>query len=470
MSNDKINKILVIDDEPDIRGLLSMTIERMGHHAICAETVAKGRSILAEEKFDLCLTDLRLPDGSGIEIVKLIQDKHTQTPVIVITAHGSMDIAIDAMKNGAFDFINKPVDLSNLRKLINSALNTPKQKINSETASDIIGDSPAALNLKKNISKVSRSQAPVFICGESGSGKELVARSIHSFSSRYNKPFIAVNCGAIPKELMESEFFGHTKGSFTGAIQDKQGLFQSAEGGTLFLDEVADLPMDMQVKLLRAIQEKTIRAVGAQIETRIDVRILSATHKQLLDEIQRGNFRNDLYYRINVIEINVPPLRQRLEDIEILTNKLLKKISSKNNSNLITISKSALSLLKDYSFPGNVRELENILERASALCDEGNIDAANLQLTPLIKAEPKSSEISIENDTKQLLGLDGPSTIAPFNSDKLSIDEYLDNIEKSIILEKLEQNRWNRTTTAKVLKITFRSLRYRMKKLGIDDE
>ena len=468
MSSQK--KILVIDDEPDIRGLLSMTIDRMGYHAICADTVNSGVLALAENKFDLCLTDLKLPDGSGMDIVELIQRHYPQTPTVVITAHGSMDVAIKAMKEGAFDFINKPVDLNNLRILINSALNTPKLKTDLVLVKDIIGESQAALDLKNNIAKVARSQAPVFIYGESGSGKELVAHSIHKLSSRHDKPFIAVNCGAIPKELMESEFFGHIKGSFTGANQNKQGLFQSAEGGTLFLDEVADLPMDMQVKLLRAIQEKTIRPIGAQKESRIDVRILSATHKQLLNEINQGNFRNDLYYRINVIEINVPPLRQRLDDIEILTHKLLERISNKNNNPLITISNAALSLLKDSTFPGNVRELENILERASALCDNGNIDAEDLQLTPIINTELNNNDLPTKESVEQVVDTNKPPAIAPYNAKQLSIDEYLDNIEKNIILESLEKNRWNRTTTAKVLKITFRSLRYRMKKLGIDDE
>jgi two-component system response regulator PilR (NtrC family) len=464
------NHVLIIDDEPDIRGLLSMTVERMGHQTRCAATIAMAKKILSEKTFDLCLTDLRLPDGSGIELVQLIQDNYPQLPVIVITAHGSMDIAVQAMKYGAFDFINKPVELPQLRALITSALNTQNTNPTPQSITAIIGESPAVLQLKNNIAKVARSQAPVFICGESGSGKELVARAIHTFSARKDKAFVAVNCGAIPRELMESEFFGHTKGSFTGAHQDKQGLFQSAEGGTLFLDEVADLPMDMQVKLLRAIQEKTVRPVGAQKEIPINVRILSATHKNLMSEIQQGAFRNDLYYRINVIEIAVPPLRQRTADIAMLCKALLEKIATKNAIPAISISKTALAALSNYHFPGNVRELENILERASTLCGDNGIEADDLHLPGSMA--PASSQTSFapvnalpEKELNHSLGL-----TKDYDPEKISIDDYLDNIEKNIILDTLEQHRWNRTSTAKVLGITFRSLRYRLKKLGIDDE
>ncbi len=467
----KHNNILIIDDEPDIRGLLSMTLERMGHNTLCAANMNEARKALAEKSFDLCLTDLKLPDGSGIDIVKLIQDSDTQTPVIVITAHGSMDVAIQAMKYGAFDFINKPVDLNNLRSLIKSALSIQDNIPTQQSIAEIIGESAAAIELKENIAKVARSQAPVFIYGESGSGKELVARAIHKTSSRQEAPFVAVNCGAIPKELMESEFFGHAKGSFTGAHQDKQGLFQSAEGGTLFLDEVADLPMDMQVKLLRAIQEKTIRPVGSQKEVSIDVRILSATHKNLLAAIHEGAFRNDLYYRINVIEISVPSLRERKVDIDVLSHALLERIANKNNTSNVDISSEALTALRNYDFPGNVRELENILERASALCSTGIIEATDLQLnrntaSTIFSSSQASPETSINLTTAETTNAVG----AAYDPKEGSLDNYLDNIEKNIILESLEQNRWNRTTTAKVLGITFRSLRYRMKKLGIDDE
>lgn len=457
--------ILIIDDEPDIRELLSMTIERMGHNAITAADIFHAKKQLEATNFNLCLTDLHLPDGSGMEIVKLIQEQHSETPVIVITAHGSMDTAIEAMKYGAFDFLNKPMNLNQLRNLIKSAINT-QESPTKESAIEIVGESEATQQLKQNISKVSRSQAPVFIYGESGSGKELVARAIHKLSSRQKQAFIAVNCGAIPRELMESEFFGHIKGSFTGAHQNKMGLFQSADGGTLFLDEVADLPMDMQVKLLRAIQEKSIRPIGSQKEITIDVRILSATHKNLIQAINNNDFRNDLYYRINVIELKVPPLRQRKEDIEPLSLTLLKKIAEKNQQDDITLSNQALNALKDYSFPGNVRELENILERACALCGSNGIQAEDLQL------DQHDIDVSTHK-TLETRQADRPISEANehnFDPSVMSIDNYLDNIEKSIILEQLELNRWNRTTTAKVLGVTFRSLRYRMKKLGIDDE
>jgi two-component system response regulator PilR (NtrC family) len=469
------SNILIIDDEPDIRGLLSITLERMGHRTTNADNVSSSIALLKRNKFDLCLTDLKLPDGSGIDIVKTIQNTHPQTPVIVITAHGSMDIAIEAMKCGAFDFINKPVDINHLRSLITSALDTHQQNTEAQPIPDIIGESSTAIKLKENIAKVARSQAPVFICGESGSGKELTARAIHKLSSRQNKPFIAVNCGAIPKELMESEFFGHTKGSFTGAHQDKPGLFQSAEGGTLFLDEVADLPMDMQVKLLRAIQEKSIRAVGSQKEIKIDVRILSATHKDLMQAIHDGSFRNDLYYRINVIEINVPALRQRQEDIELLTNVLLKKIAEKNHMSVTTITDDALQALKNYGFPGNIRELENILERACALCSENGITRDDLNLNngsaPFVGQV--NSSINHRNRIEEQQAKEyssSRSNISTYDAAQESIDSYLDNIEKMIILDSLDKNRWNRTSTAKELGITFRSLRYRMKKLSIDDE
>lgn len=467
----KKNNVLIIDDEPDIRGLLSMTLERMGHNTLCTANIEDSKKRLQEKTFDLCLTDLKLPDGSGIDIVKLIQQNHPDTPVIVITAHGSMDVAIEAMKYGAFDFINKPVDLTHLRALITNALSVNNENPQEDNLNEIIGTSPPALKLKQNIAKVSRSQAPVFIQGESGSGKELVARAIHKTSTRHNKPFVAVNCGAIPRELMESEFFGHTKGSFTGAHQDKQGLFQSAEGGTLFLDEVADLPMDMQVKLLRAIQEKTVRPVGSHKEVIIDVRILSATHKDLLNAINNGGFRNDLYYRINVIEINVPTLRQRKADITLLTTTLLEKIAEKNASAITSISRNALTLLEQYNFPGNIRELENILERACALCSDNKIDADDLQLDRKVFEADDTKSTEARNNA-QIKSTDLPiiKKNDVFDPSILSLDEHLESIEKEILLNYLEQNRWNRTNTAKVLGITFRSLRYRLKKLGIDDE
>ena len=460
-------KILVVDDEPDIRRLLSLTVERMGYSAETASTIKNAETALSSGTYQLCLTDLKLPDGSGIELVEKIQADSSNTPVIVITAHGSMDTAIKAMKSGAFDFINKPVDLKNLRNLIQSALDTSNQKEVHAEVSDISGISPSTQQLREQIIRVSRSQAPVFIYGESGSGKELVARSIHKLSSRSEHPFIAVNCGAIPNELMESEFFGHKKGSFTGAHQDKPGLFKAAEGGTLLLDEVADLSMDMQVKLLRAIQEKSIRPVGMESEIPIDVRILSATHKNLLELVDEGTFRNDLFYRINVIDISVPPLRDRLEDIPILTDVILEKIARKNQLPVNAIHNDVISHLQGYQFPGNIRELENVLERACALTGGDMITVDDLQFSnSLSRSEPTrpaDKTISKESSKEPLASIHYDSSVE-------SLDEYLDKQEKAIILATLEKNRWNRTTAAKILGITFRSLRYRMKKLGIDDE
>jgi two-component system response regulator PilR (NtrC family) len=470
--------VLIIDDETDIRGLLSMTLQRMGYNTSCAEDLTHAFELLSDESFDLCLTDLKLPDGSGIDIVKHIQQRKSPMPVIVITAHGSKDVAVEAMKHGAFDFVNKPVDLNNLRSLINNALLVNDNVSTQASIIDLVGESTAAIKLKENIAKVSRSQAPVFIHGESGSGKELVARAIHKTSTRTNDCFVAVNCGAIPRELMESEFFGHTKGSFTGAHQDKQGLFQSAEGGTLFLDEVADLPIEMQVKLLRAIQEKNIRPIGSQKEVSINVRILSATHKNLLSEIKKNQFRNDLYYRINVIEINVPPLRERKSDISLLTHTLLTRIAKKNNEELSDITDDALRLLNEYSFPGNVRELENILERASALCSDYTIRADDLQLNKHnLDVEGSASKFLMavgldqRKITSRQVRVDEKKNVPQaYDPIEESLDDYLEKTEKNIILRHLEKLRWNRTSTAKKLGITFRSLRYRMKKLGIDDD
>lgn len=467
------NKILVIDDEPDIRQLLSITLSRMGLEAHCVENLEQGYKLLDNINFQLCLTDLKLPNGSGLDMVKHLQETTNPPPIIVITAHGSIDIAIQAMKLGAFDFINKPVDLHNLRKLITHALSSSENNSpqSSQQVPDIAGNSKPTIHLKQEIIKVSRSQAPVFITGESGSGKELVARSIHNLGARKNQPFIGINCGAIPKELMESEFFGHMKGSFTGATQDKQGLFHAAQGGTLFLDEIADLPLEMQVKLLRAIQEKTIRPIGGTSEISIDIRILSASHKNLYTLVSDGNFRNDLFYRINVIEIIVPPLRERIGDLEIICQVLLEKIAKQNSTAKSEISNDAIKALKEHSFPGNVRELENILERACALSDGLTITSESLSVSTEslpVSIEPQSTE----KDSLSLPPQNGDHSrsqlVGQYDSTTESIDDFLDSIEKSILLQHLEKNRWHRTSTAEELGISFRSLRYRLKKLKLD--
>ncbi|WP_301153335.1 sigma-54-dependent transcriptional regulator [Metapseudomonas otitidis] len=442
-------RALIVDDEPDIRELLEITLGRMKLDTRSARNVKEAREWLAREPFDLCLTDMRLPDGTGQELVQYIQQRHPQVPVAMITAYGSLDTAINALKAGAFDFLTKPVDLGRLRELVATALRLRSGESDEEASVDsrLLGESPPMRALRNQIQKLARSQAPVYISGESGSGKELVARLIHEQGPRVSHPFVPVNCGAIPSELMESEFFGHKKGSFTGAIEDKQGLFQAAHGGTLFLDEVADLPLPMQVKLLRAIQEKAVRAVGGQQEVVVDVRILSATHKDLAAEVAAGRFRQDLFYRLNVIELGVPPLRERREDIPRLADVMLKRLAEACSLPAATLTRDALEKLKTYRFPGNVRELENMLERAYTLCENDQIQPHDLRFTEAAGAA--------EGGEADLAKID-------------NLEDYLEEIERKLIMQALEETRWNRTAAAQRLGLTFRSMRYRLKKLGID--
>lgn len=458
---------LLVDDEPDILELLAITLMRMGIETQQAHTLNEAHQLLKQQSFDLCLTDMHLPDGNGLDLVSFIQQDYPNTPVAVITAFGSIETAIEALKQGAFDFVSKPVELPRLRDMVQQALKIKTSaKIDDEvkeTNSELLGQSKAIQRLRGQINKVARSQAPVYISGESGSGKELVARLIHELSPRTDAPFVPVNCGAIPSELMESEFFGHKKGSFTGAVSDKLGLFQSAQGGTLFLDEVADLPLHMQVKLLRAIQEKSIRPVGSQKEEPTDVRILSATHKDLAQEVENGNFRQDMFYRINVIEINVPSLRERQEDIALLADFFLEKLAQNNGTPVAQLSPSALTVLQNYNFPGNVRELENTLERAYTLCENNVIDADDLQLRPtdtlgsLAPAQPANEAPIVEQ-----------AAPSPSTTENGSLDNYLEEIEKQAILKALEETRWNRTAAAEKLGISFRQIRHRLKKFGIE--
>ncbi|WP_165664997.1 sigma-54-dependent transcriptional regulator [Metapseudomonas otitidis] len=442
-------RALIVDDEPDIRELLEITLGRMKLDTRSARNVKEAREWLAREPFDLCLTDMRLPDGTGQELVQYIQQRHPQVPVAMITAYGSLDTAINALKAGAFDFLTKPVDLGRLRELVATALRLRSGESDEEASVDsrLLGESPPMRAMRNQIQKLARSQAPVYISGESGSGKELVARLIHEQGPRASHPFVPVNCGAIPSELMESEFFGHKKGSFTGAIEDKQGLFQAAHGGTLFLDEVADLPLPMQVKLLRAIQEKAVRAVGGQQEVVVDVRILSATHKDLAAEVAAGRFRQDLFYRLNVIELGVPPLRERREDIPRLADVMLKRLADACSLPAATLTRDALEKLKTYRFPGNVRELENMLERAYTLCENDQIQPHDLRFTEAAGAA--------EGGEADLAKID-------------NLEDYLEEIERKLIMQALEETRWNRTAAAQRLGLTFRSMRYRLKKLGID--
>jgi len=449
MSNSSL--ALIIDDEPDIRELLELTLGRMGIETKAAPNITDAKQLLSDYSFDMCLTDMKLPDGNGIDFVQHMQKEFPDIPVAVITAHGNMELAIKALKAGAFDFVSKPVDLQVLRNLVNTALKVSHNfpKVDRRSRDILLGESEAMKKTRATITKVARSQAPIYISGESGSGKELVARLIHTKGPRANKPFVPVNCGAIPSELMESEFFGHTKGSFTGATSDKAGLFQAADGGTLFFDEVADLPLHMQVKLLRAIQEKAVRPVGAQRENKIDVRILSATHKNLETLVNEGKFRQDLYYRINVIEVHVPPLREHPEDIELLTEQLLVRLNGESDLPIPRISDAAIKALKTYSFPGNVRELENILERAMALCENNVIEPNDLRLP---NSEQQHAVIAAD--------------IAV--GDGISLESHLDLIERNAILQALEKTNHNKTAAAKMLGMSFRSLRYRLKKLGLE--
>lgn len=439
----EMSRVLVIDDEADIRELIDLTLVRMGLATECVGSVAEAKAALASDVFQLCLTDMRLPDGDGLEIVRCITEQHPQTPVAVITAYGSAENAVAALKAGAFDYLAKPVGLEQLRTLIKSALRLPGGGQDGENSlQSLIGDSPSMQQVRAMIEKLARSQAPIYISGESGSGKELAARLIHGRSARAAGTFVPVNCGAIPENLMESEFFGYRKGAFTGADSEREGFFQAAHGGTLFLDEVADLPLAMQVKLLRAIQEKRVRKVGSVAEEPVDVRIICATHKNLRELVDKGAFRQDLYYRLNVIELRMPPLRERLEDIAPLVEVILRRVFGDSPPKL---SSGAVKALSFYSFPGNVRELENILERATALCSGDLIEVEDLHLGP---EEMAGSE-------EQGRGSE-------------TLDEYLNRLERQAILEALQKAEGNRTAAARLLGVTFRSMRYRLERLGIE--
>ncbi len=442
-------RALLVDDEPDILELIELTLSRMDVSSHSAANIAEARQALNSGHFDFCLTDMRLPDGNGIDLVEHIQRHFPELPTAVITAHGNVESAVQALKAGAFDFVAKPVDLHVLRNLATAALRSRPQKaahVDNGSTPQLLGDSDVMSRTRSTIGKLARSQAPVYINGESGTGKEVAARMIHSLGPRHDGPFVPVNCGAIPDALMESEFFGHRKGSFTGATSNKQGLFEAACGGTLFLDEVADLPLHMQVKLLRAIQEKAIRPLGDAREKPIDVRILSASHKNLGQLVADGSFREDLYYRINVITLELPALRQHPEDIGQLASHILSDLTRQNGLPQATLCQEAVEALSNYHFPGNVRELENILERAIALSEEGKITLSDLQL-------PNSP------------GKPVPSSPA---EPKMPLQPLLGDIERDTIERALEQTRHNKTAAAKLLGISFGALRYRLKKLGLD--
>ena len=449
--------VLVVDDEPDLLELVSLTLGRMNLRTRTAPDVSSARRLLKAEHFDLCLTDMRLPDGDGLDLVAWIQEHRASVPVAVITAHGNVESAVRALKLGAFDFVSKPLDLSVLRKLVGSAIKLGTAVDEETTASlrtpRLLGGSAVMEQVREMIARVARSQAPVHICGESGTGKELVARMIHESGARRDGPFVAVNCGAIPTELMESELFGHKRGSFTGAVADKKGLVQSAEGGTLFLDEVADLPLHMQVKLLRLVQEKTVRPVGEAREQTVDIRILSATHKNLADLVAQGLFREDLFYRINVIELRVPALRERSGDIREIADAILERLARRANGPAPGISHEAVQMLEAYPFPGNVRELENVLERAVTLSTGGVITPEHIRLrmasrSPTAEAPAPAPAAASAGDT--------------------ALGSQLESIEREAIVKALEKTRYNKTAAAKLLGMSFRALRYRIKKLGIE--
>lgn len=478
-------RCLVVDDETDIRELVVLTLERMGIQAESASTVTDAKHMLQSFSYDLCLTDMRLPDGLGLELVQHINAQFPGLPVAVITAYGSAENAVSALKAGAYDYITKPISLKQLRPLVESALKLSSQK-ESQGANtvDLIGASPAMGYVRTMIAKLARSQAPVYISGESGSGKELAARLIHQNSARKDQSFVAVNCGAIPENLMESEFFGYKKGAFTGAVQDTQGLFQAASGGTLFLDEVADLPLAMQVKLLRAIQEKKVRVVGSTIEEAVDVRIISATHKNLNAMMEKGEFRQDLYYRLNVIQLKMPALRERPEDIPELTERLLAKLCQTQGIDIPLIADDAKVFIQQLPFHGNVRELENMLERALALCDGQTITVEDLSLedmpaqlsdrpvlpwkAPVLERanEPVAKAVDAAPPASAAPAT-APGTMLPMD---VSLSDYLEDIEKRTILQALEKTNNNKTAAAKLLGISFRTLRYRLSKLGLSKE
>jgi two-component system response regulator PilR (NtrC family) len=443
-------RVLVVDDEPDIRELLELTLAKMGLGVVAVGSLAEARDTLRDARFDLCLTDMRLPDGEGLDLVRHISGLAGDLPVAVITAHGSAENAVAALKAGAFDYVSKPVGLEQLRALVKSALSLPDQADPPARDLPLLGGSAPLAQVRELIGKLARTQAPVHVSGESGSGKELAARLIHGEGARRERPFVPVNCGAIPETLMESEFFGYKKGAFTGAEHDRDGFFQAAGGGTLFLDEVADLPFAMQVKLLRAIQEKRVRKVGATQEEPVDVRIISATHQNLARLVESGRFRQDLFYRLNVIELKMPPLRDCREDIPLIAANILERIARASGAAPARLSSAALEELARYDFPGNIRELENVLERAMALSGGAEIDADGLMLGPVAAEEGGG------HAAEGALG-------AP-------LPEYLDRMEREAILAALARTQFNRTAAAKLLGITFRTLRYRMQRLGITDE
>ena len=466
--------VLLVDDEPDILQLLEIALARMNLNTLSAKTLTEAMQLLEHNEPDLCLTDMKLPDGNGLQLVEYVQRLEKELPVAVITAHGSVEAAIDALKLGAFDFVSKPVALDKLRELVGHALNlnrTDELGDSVDSSRDLIGSSPATERLRQKIAKVARTQAPIHIHGESGAGKEVVARLIHRASPRQSGPFIAVNCGAIPPELVESELFGHLKGSFTGAMHDKQGLFQAADGGTLLLDEVADLPIATQVKLLRVLQEKAVRPVGSETEISVDVRLISATHKRLNQEVAAGRFRDDLFYRINVIDIAVPALKDRREDIPDLATHLLAKIAEENSESPKLMTDDALAQLIKAEFPGNVRQLENVLARAAALADTDEIQIDDLEIIASASTSASAPTLNVGNHNQPETSptSSGSQDLTALDAVGGDLEGHMNAIERAILQNAMTEYKWNKTAAAKALGVSFRSLRYRLQKLGLDD-
>lgn len=462
--------VLLVDDEEDLCLLMQMSLSRIGIDTHSAHSLGEAKKCLGEHAYDACLTDLNLPDGNGLQLLDWINEHCSNLPVAVLTAYGNMEIAIAALKAGAFDFVSKPVNPKHLEQLLQKALNKPaeQKQQQAETLEHkmLIGQSLPIQQLRVTLKKIARSQAPVFITGESGTGKEVVANLVHRLSNRNEGPFIAINCGAIPTELMESELFGHKKGSFTGATQDKQGLIQSAHGGSLFLDEIAELPLSMQVKLLRAVQEKRIRPVGSDSEIDVDFRVISASHQDLEALVQQGRFRQDLFFRIHVMDLILPPLRERGDDILLLAHHFIQKISAEWGIPAKQLTARAKEFLIGQYFPGNVRELRNIIERAITLSDDDAIDLPQLQSAP--QRQMAQQITASAEPAAQTSVLDAPS--APRKLPEEGLEAYLEKIEKEILLNALNLTHWNRTIAAKKLGMTFRSLRYRLKKFGLDTD
>ncbi len=466
--------VLLVDDEEDLCMLMQMSLSRMGVKTHVAHRLDEAKKALSTYSYDACLTDLNLPDGNGLQLLDWMNEHCPALPVAVLTAYGNMDIAIAALKAGAFDFVSKPINPKHLEQLLQKALNKPlAEDITSQDALEhkmLIGESIPIQQLRRTLKKIARSQAPVFITGESGTGKEVVANLVHRLSNRNEGPFIAINCGAIPTELMESELFGHKKGSFSGATQDKQGLIQSAHGGSLFLDEIAELPLAMQVKLLRAVQEKRIRPVGSDCEIDVDFRVISASHQDLEALVQQGRFRQDLFFRIHVMDLVLPALRERGDDILLLAQHFIQKISHEWEIATKPLTERAKSFLLSQYYPGNVRELRNIIERAMTLCDDDQIDLQHLQSAPLRQPSAQFNSSPAMNESAQLGANSNEQSVVPRKLPEEGLELFLENIEKEVLMNALNLTHWNRTLAAKKLGMSFRSLRYRLKKFGLDTE